>query len=219
MAYSIGENLFFFWRGVLSGLPALRSCVSHKVITGTDTLFWKDYWMMGNAPRYLWPSEFRASSCPNGTIHDLIHLLEEPPFSDIDVVGPAMAGGLPRASKERDKKWWRLTGNGLFFVKSFYRMLIDGGLRCPVSRFFWRDWCPKKVSLFNWLAWQNKILSLENLARRRCNRFPTDTCVLCHEGSESADHLFIHCSVAKQVWEYFFRLLNLPHLPSSLRDL
>lgn len=71
-------RISFFWRGVLSCLPALRSCFSNEVITGKETFFWKDYWIIGIALMYLWPAEFRASSCPNGTIHELIHLLEEP---------------------------------------------------------------------------------------------------------------------------------------------
>lgn len=99
-----------------------------------------------------------------------------------------------------DIRRWRLTGNGIFSVKSFYNFLIDGGLRCQVSRFFWRNWCPKKINLFNWLVWKNKILALENLARRICNKLPTDTCVMCHAGCKSVDHLFIHCTLAKQVW-------------------
>lgn len=33
----------------------------------------------------------------------------------------------------RDKKWWSLTANGSFSVKSFYNFLNDGGIRCPIS--------------------------------------------------------------------------------------
>ncbi|XP_039123610.1 cysteine-rich receptor-like protein kinase 25 [Dioscorea cayenensis subsp. rotundata] len=65
-------------------------------------------------------------------------------------------------------------------------------------------------------CFSNKILSLENLARRRCNRLPSDTCVLCHSASESVDHLFLHCRFAIEVWTKLSRITLLPPLPTSM---
>lgn len=128
---------------------------------------------------YLWSEAYRASLQPNVTVQELIHLLDEYPFAgDVDV-RPIRERLRTSINPSGDIKWWRFSRNGVFTVKSFYNFLIDEELRCPVIRFFWQNWCPKKINLFNWLAWLNKILSLENLARRRCNRMPTDTCVLC----------------------------------------
>lgn len=103
-------------------------------------------------------------------------------------------GFVVRPMRPGIKKRWRLAGNGQFSVKSFYNFLIDGGLRCQDVKFFLHSWCPKKVNLLNWLAWKNKLLSLERLVQRGCNRLPTDTCVLCCAGTESIDHLFVHCA-------------------------
>lgn len=92
-----------------------------------------------------------------------------------------------------DLKSWKLSSSGSFSVKSFYNFLVDGGLRCPVVGFFWRGTCPKKINLLNWLVWKNKVSSLDNLAKKRCNRLPTSTCVLYNAGIESVDHLFLSC--------------------------
>lgn len=73
--------------------------------------------------------------------------------------------------------------------------------------------------MFNWLVWKNRILSLENLANRQCNTLPTATCVLCHAGIESVDHLFLQCSYAREVWGSLCRMLHLPEPPISIRDL
>jgi len=54
------------------------------------------------------------------------------------------------------------------------------------------------------------------LALRRCNRLPTDTCVLCYAGTESCDHLFFQWPFAGQVWGFFVNLLNLPEAPRSM---
>ncbi|XP_039134949.1 uncharacterized protein LOC120272251 [Dioscorea cayenensis subsp. rotundata] len=212
-------RISFFWKGVLSCLPALRSCLSHKISTGKETFFWRDCWINGVAPMHLWPVEYSECRHTNSTIYELRHLLEEQPFIDNEFVRMCSIGVQTADSHSRDIKSWRLTGNGIFSVKSFYNLLIDGGLRCPISRFFWRNWCPRKINLFNWLVWQNRILSLENLARRRCNRLPTATCVMCNGGIETVDHLFIHCSYANLVWDYFIRILRLPQLPLSIQDL
>lgn len=73
-------RISFFWKGVLSCLPALRGCFSYEVITGKETFFWKDGWLGGCASMNWWPEEFHASHYPNGTVHELIHLLDERPF-------------------------------------------------------------------------------------------------------------------------------------------
>lgn len=99
---------------------------------------------------------------------------------------------------------WKLTGNGCYLVKSFYIFLQNGGLRYPVAKFFCRSCCPRKVLLFNWLVWKNRVPSLANLEKRRCNKLPTVTCVLCHAGIETMDHLFLHCSFVRPIWEFFF---------------
>lgn len=97
-----------------------------------------------------------------------------------------------------------------------YCLLNEGGLRCPLANVFWKGPCPRKVNIFNWLAWKNKILYLENLARRRCNKLPTDTCVLCHSDVESVDHLFLRCRFSQEVWEHLGRFMQLPALPLSM---
>lgn len=69
---------------------------------------------------------------------------------------------------------------------------------------------PKEINLFNWLAWKNKILTLENLTYKRFNRLSTATCVLCHTGIEFVNHLFFQCPLAEHVWNYFIRLFSAP---------
>lgn len=86
----------------------------------------------------------------------------------------------------------------------------------PIGEVFLEEYMPKKINIFNWLAWKDRILTLENLEIRRCNRLPTATSVLCHAAIETVDHLFLQCSLAKLVWRYFGRLLNLPDLPDFL---
>lgn len=92
------------------------------------------------------------------------------PFLENDDRGPYQDRFSSNWGTFRDKKWWSLTANGTFSVKSFYNFLNDWGMRCLISSWFWHSNYQGKINVFNWLAWKNKILSLENLAKRRCNR-------------------------------------------------
>lgn len=76
--------------------------------------------------------------------------------------------------------------------------------------------CPLKVNIFNWLVWRDKILSLKNLAARRCNKLPTITCILCHADCEILGHLFRHCQFVRPIWRFFLYLFGLPELPFFL---
>lgn len=119
----------------------------------------------------------------------------------------------------RDEKRWKLTANGVFSVKSFYNFLNDGDLRCGWKPMILKGSCPAKINLFNWLARDNKILTLENLAQRGCNRLHSITCVMCHADIESADYLLIQCPVASHIWLFFGQLLGDCGVPQSLMDL
>jgi len=65
--------------------------------------------------------------------------------------------------------------------------------------------------MFLWLLSKNRILTRDNLAKRR--ELADQTCLFCTE-RESVDHLFFHCSVAKRLWRVVLSILNLPEVCS-----
>jgi len=67
--------------------------------------------------------------------------------------------------------------------------------------------------MFLWLLSKNRILTRDNLAKRR--ELADQTCLFCTE-RESVDHLFFHCSVAKRLWRVVLSILNLPEYPAGL---
>lgn len=145
----------------------------------------------------IWLEVFIAINLPNGAVRDLCHILEEPPFSTCLEILPFSDHLRADISFERDKKLWMLSGNGAFSVKSLHNFLNDGGLCCAAVKFFSSNTCPKKINIFNWLVWKNKILTLENLEKRRCNQLSNATYVLCHAGIKSIDCLFLQCPLVK----------------------
>ncbi|XP_039118169.1 uncharacterized protein LOC120254088 [Dioscorea cayenensis subsp. rotundata] len=141
------------------------------------------------------------------------------PLSNLPDWNTLINNTVAHLSNENDGKSWILSTNGRFSVKTFYNFLNDGGLRCHKTPVILKSVCPKKINLFNWLAWDNKILTLENLAMRRCNLLQSTACVLCHAGVETADHLLLHCPFALHIWTFFGQLFGVRHWPRSLVDL
>lgn len=98
------ERISFFWRGVMSVLPTLRCGVTSDINSGSETFFWKDRWLNGRAPMYVWPELFRSCGQEVATFSELVHLLEEQPFCvDADI---AQAGDRWRLLRQdrKDKK-------------------------------------------------------------------------------------------------------------------
>lgn len=54
--------------------------------------------------------------------------------------------------------------------------------------------------MFLWLMWDNKILTMDNLFDRGCNKLSTATCSLYHSDIEIVDHLFFGYSVASSTF-------------------
>lgn len=108
------ERISFFWKGVSSCLPTLRGCILQGINIEDDMLFWKDRWLNGRVPMFLWLEELKNSQHPNGIVQDLILLLEEAAFTENGDI--LLFKDCLRSSKGAtgDKKWWMLTGNGAF---------------------------------------------------------------------------------------------------------
>lgn len=61
----------------------------------------------------------------------------------------------------------------------------------------WKLHIPPRVHIFLWLLSKNKLLTRDNLAKRR--KLEDNTCLFCAE-TETVHHLFFGCVVAQQIW-------------------
>ncbi|XP_039114040.1 uncharacterized protein LOC120249550 [Dioscorea cayenensis subsp. rotundata] len=209
----------FFWNGIMYSLPTFRKNLISISRNGASTLFWLDNWVEGRAPAELWPHVYQSALHQDVTIRDFLSNTSMSLLSDSPKWRNLINFAMALTSEENDEKRWSLTANGCFSVKLFYNFLNDGGLRCATTPVILKSICPKKINLFNWLAWDNKILTLDNLALRRCNLLHSTTCVLCNAAIETTDHLLLHCSFASHIWNYFGQLFGIFLSPGSLVDL
>ena len=67
---------------------------------------------------------------------------------------------------------------------------------------------------FAWLVAPKKVNTNDLLQLRRPHKaLSPDICKLCMKQGESADHLFLHCSVALGLWHRLFLLAKMDWVP------
>ena len=70
----------------------------------------------------------------------------------------------------------------------------------------WNPIVPPKLGFFAWEASWGKVLTLDQLKRRGISL--VNRCCLCEENEETIDHLLIHCSRAKILWDILLAITD-----------
>lgn len=98
----------------------------------------------------------------------------------------------------KDNLKWRLTDNGQYTVQSVYRTLKEGPCINTDVRHIWKIRAPPRMLIFGWLAWQNSILTHDNLKKRGLQI--VTRCTLCREDAKTVRHLLKDCPYTTQVY-------------------
>ncbi|RVX20823.1 Protein HUA2-like 3 [Vitis vinifera] len=116
-----------------------------------------------------------------------------------------------------DRVQWEEAKDGLFSVKSFYSTL-EGSRVVPFPySIIWSSCAPPKVGFFAWEASWGKVLTLDQLKKRRWSL--PNRCLLCCAADETIDHLLIHCTKSKVLWDLLFTLFSVQWvLPLSVKE-
>ena len=80
------------------------------------------------------------------------------------------------------------------------------------------DKVPTKVVFFAWEATWGKVLTLDRLQRRGW-QFP-NRCFLCGCEEETVNHILLHCTVVRVLWEIVFVLFGIQWVfPETVKDM
>jgi hypothetical protein len=96
-------------------------------------------------------------------------------------------------TEEEDSMVWQFSSNGRYSVQSLYKIVNFRGIQPVLIPSLWEIKIPPRVQYFLWLLSKNKLLTRDNLSKRRKVEDPT--CLFCNE-HESVNHLFFECAVA-----------------------
>ena len=101
---------------------------------------------------------------------------------------------------------WTTSRCGTFTVKSLYSILEPEDSLLFPSGSNWRASVPPKVTFFAREASWGKVLTLDQLQRRRHSL--ANRCFLCLSEVETVDHLLPHCAKTRIMWNLLFSLFG-----------
>ncbi|RVX10791.1 LINE-1 retrotransposable element ORF2 protein [Vitis vinifera] len=116
-----------------------------------------------------------------------------------------------------DRMLWRGTKNEIFTVKSLYKSLDHSYAVSFPGKIIWSPYVPSKVSFFAWEASWEKVLTQDQLKRR--GWILANRCCLCCVEEETINHILVHCSKTKILWDLLLSLFGVNWvMPFSVKD-
>ncbi|KAJ4775309.1 RNA-directed DNA polymerase (reverse transcriptase)-related family protein [Rhynchospora pubera] len=159
--------------------------------------------------KWIWKLQAEEDSVWTKTIHNLYGTTNLQLLAELDCTSYGLKDALQglhvvlastNISDNGDSINWKWTADGAFTTKSTYMLLRDPGVRSTFQCWIWKIHAPPKTKLFCWLLLMNRLLTQENLEKRRWPSIQHR--VLCNNSDkETTRHLFLHCAFARDLLE------------------
>ncbi|CAL1354917.1 unnamed protein product [Linum trigynum] len=205
------------WQGVLYGRQLLEKGLRWQIGNGQAASLLHSNW----SPRvHPWPVRFNPRVLPEGgdpTVSEIISLeggcwAEEKltQWFDPDTCNAIRAIPLPRQNLE-DRLIWHATTDGVFTVKYAYHLAVSiersngrwrqlaGWMDKPSWIRLWEANIPPKLKDFCWQIFNRILPTTEALREKGVEVLPR--CPVCWAESETMEHLFLECPVARALWD------------------
>ncbi|RVW95847.1 putative ribonuclease H protein [Vitis vinifera] len=214
--------------GYFSSLSRVFLVTRFVVGNGERIRFWEDLWWGDQPLGSQYPSLFRVVLDKNIPISSVLgptrpfswnlnfrRNLSDSEIEDLEGLMRSL-DGVHLSPSVPDARSWPLSSSGLFSVKSFFLALSQffGPPQVFPSKFVWNSQIPFKVQSFIWLVAHKKVNTNDMLqVRRPYKALSPDICILCMKHGESADHIFLHCSLTIGLWHRLFQLAKMDWVP------
>ncbi|CAH9127293.1 unnamed protein product [Cuscuta epithymum] len=200
----LGNNPSYIWRSIFETQGVLKENIRRRVGNGREVQVWADAWLPG-------PGVGRVQSAKPPGIADMnVAALRDSTGKKWNTKRIAaifnneerkIISSIPISLQDKqDGFWWSKENNGIFSVKSCYRVLMQGG---EVGG--WNGWkdlwelkIPPKIKYFLWQVLDGSLPSLVNLVRKGVPI--QNSCKICLQGEETSEHALRSCPRAAEVW-------------------
>ena len=220
------------WKGIRMDWELVSNRMVFIVGNGRRVRFWRDKWCGDSPLCSSFPSLFALTVDKEESVADVWDSLAEGgwggwnpcflrAFNDWEI--EEASSFMEQLHRSRvievveDRVSWTETKSGNFSVKSLYLAMEAGGSTRFPSSLIWNANVQPKISFFVWEATWGKALTLDKVQKRGwalANR-----CFLCLENEETIDHLLLHCSRTKVLWDLLFTVFGVSWvLPYSVKE-
>ncbi|CAL1384042.1 unnamed protein product [Linum trigynum] len=216
------------WQSILFGRQLLESGLRWQIGNGQKAPLLMSSWIPQQHPR---PPVYNPRVVPSGEglkVKEVIHPGEGRwddqklrHWFDPETCRAIKTIPLSRLNIE-DKLIWHPTSDGIFSVKSVYYVAVNldrqrGRWKALVSWMdkpswirLWEADLPPKLRVFVWQIFHRILPTMEALREKEVDVLPR--CPVCWEASETLEHMFLECPVARALWDYS----GLAHLGEGL---
>ena len=156
----------------------------------------------------------------NGSLHWVLNFVRNVQDWEMDYMNSflKLIYSVSLEGRGEDTLRWRQNPEKGFTVKSYYSCL-SRPLSLPFPwKGIWKPKVPPRVAFFMWTAALGKVLTADNLRKRKTVIISWHC--MCKVDGESIDHLFIHYPVAKELWDTVLSLFGVTWvMPQHVREL
>jgi hypothetical protein len=110
-------------------------------------------------------------------------------------------------TEEKDALVWQYNSTGKYSIQQLYAIVNDRGVSQIYTTVMWKIPVPSRLHLFFWLLANNKVLTRDNIAKRK--QVDDRTCLFCNE-NEIVLHLFFDCCIAQLLWRIVSEIADIP---------
>ena len=207
------------WKDISKEWITFSQNATSSLGNGRRLTFWKDSWCGEMALCNAFPNLFNLVAHKDARVAEVWDSsrvnggwspIFERPFNDWEMEEVErfllVLHNKKIRSAQEDNRILKETRPDGFAVKLMYRKLMH----FPPTDFPWHSiWnpiVPPKLGFFAWEASWGKVLTLDQLKRRGFTL--VNRCFLCEEEEETIDHLLIHCSTAKMLWNLLLAIAD-----------
>jgi hypothetical protein len=214
-----GPHGVSLWKNIRGGWAKFERFIYFKVGNGARIRFWYDTWCGDYPLKDIFPDLYCIArdkeafvaahlQLRNNSIHWEVNFTRAAQDWELESISTFF--DLLYSAKElgrgEDKMCWRIGSTTDFEVRLYYQALVPSIGSFPWKS-IWQAKIPPRVAFFSWLASLGKVLTADNLRRR--NLILVSWCCMCKADGESVDHLFLHCALARELWNMAFSLFGM----------
>ena len=207
------------WKNIRRGWPSLSRFFLYEIGDGSKVQFWLDRWcgsspLVDCYPELYWICRNKEASVAdlmrysNGVLHWEIHFCRDVHNRELEAFWSFINTiySTPVRGIGEDKRCWLPCKSKAFMVSAFYHLLVGHNEQFFPWKSIWKQKISSRVAFFVWIVAFGKCLTIDNLRKRKVCIL--DWCYMCKYNNETVDHLFLHCSVALELWDMIFGLFG-----------